>query len=95
MRVRYAPSTVPDLQWFRRYYERVFPEGAQAARRRVKAMETLLAENPFAGRRTRRPGVRRIPIRNTPFLILYRVQADAIEILRVIDTRSGDLLLDD
>ena len=69
----YLPSTRGDLLWLRHYYTRVFPEGAAAARARMRAMERLILDNPHAGRPTHRAGVRRLPIARTPFFVLYRV----------------------
>jgi plasmid stabilization system protein ParE len=34
------------------------------------------------------PDVREFPIRRTPFAVLYRVQPDHVEILRIFDQRS-------
>jgi plasmid stabilization system protein ParE len=81
------PSTRRDLAWFRHHYERVFAEGARGARDRLVAMEKVLLDNPWIGRPTHRPDVRRLLVPHTPFLLLYRV-TDRIEILRLHDGRS-------
>ena len=93
MRLAYLPTCRRDLLWLRHYYERVFPEGAAKARGRIEAAERLLLDNPHVGRPTHRPGVRRLAIRRTPFFFVYRVSADRIEILRVIDSRSFSSML--
>jgi toxin ParE1/3/4 len=95
MRLVYLPSTRGDLRWLRHYYARVFPEGAAAARAHVLAVERLILDNPHIGRPTHSPEVRRLQIARTPFFLLYRVVADRIEVLRVIDGRSFDSLLGD
>lgn len=94
MRLVYLPGSARDLLWLRHYYSRVFPEGAAAARKRILAAERLLLDNPYAGRPCGGLGVRRLPVPRTPFLLLYRVTAERIEVLRVIDGRSFDSMLD-
>jgi toxin ParE1/3/4 len=94
MRLVYLPSCRRDLLWLRHYYERVFPEGAVRARRHIQGAERLLLDNPYVGRPTHRDDVRRLPVTRTPFFILYRVAAERIEILRIIDGRSFESMLD-
>ena len=88
MNLVYLPSAAADLAWFRDYYERIFPEGAARARERVRAVEAVLIDNPRAGRPTHREDVRRFPVTRTPFAFVYRVTAERIEVLRVLDTRA-------
>jgi plasmid stabilization system protein ParE len=95
MRLVYLPSCRRDLLWLRHYYERVFPEGAAGARRRIAAAERVILDNPYIGRPTQHPGVRRLAIARTPFFVVYRVAAERIEVLRIIDSRSFDSMLDD
>jgi plasmid stabilization system protein ParE len=93
MQLVYLPSCRRGLLWLRHYYERVFPEGAANAHSRILATERLLLDNPYIGRATHRPGVRRIAIARTPFLLVYRPTAERIEIMRVIDSRSYESML--
>ncbi len=50
MRLVYLPSAVHDLLWLRSYYERVFSEGAAAARDAIWRAESLVLDNPHIGR---------------------------------------------
>ena len=90
MRLAYLRTALHDLVWMRAYHERTFPEGAAGARISALRMETLVMDNPFVGRPTHRPEVKKLPITRTPFFVLYRPTAERIEILRVIDGRSLD-----
>ncbi|WP_408015651.1 type II toxin-antitoxin system RelE/ParE family toxin [Rhizobium alarense] len=89
MRIVYLPSTRADLLWFRRYYEHVFPEGLTRARNRFRAIERLLRDNPNAGRPSGVADIRELPVSKTPFLVIYRVREDRIEILRLWDARRN------
>jgi plasmid stabilization system protein ParE len=95
MRIVYLRSATGDLRWLRSYYGRVFPEGATKAREAVRRMERLVLDNPFIGTPTHRPEVRRLRIARTPFFVLYRSAPERIEILRVIDGRSLDSMVEE
>ena len=95
MRVVYLRSATGDLRWLRSYYGRVFPEGAAKAREAVRRMEDLVAGNPFIGTVTHRPEVRRLRIAHTPFFVLYRPTPERVEVLRVIDSRSLDSMIEE
>ncbi len=79
-----------DLRWFRRYYEDVFAEGGGRARLAyVRTLERLVAA-PRIGRPLEFENVREFPIQRTPFSVIYRLQEDRIEILRIWDQRADD-----
>lgn len=86
MKIVYVRSALPDLVWFRVYYEAIFPEGERHALLQRRAEERLLRENPFAGRLAQ-DGMRKFPISRTPFVMVYRVMDDRIEVLRLWDGR--------
>lgn len=88
MKIVYVRTALPDLVWFRAYYEAIFPEGERHALLQRRAVERLLRENPFAGRLVQDDtGARMFPISKTPFIIVYRPLEDRIEVLRLWDGR--------
>lgn len=90
MKVVYAERALRDMGWFRDYYAAVFPAGKGNARASLLRTEALIAENPHVGQTTAPgAGTREFPILRTPFVLLYRLKEDRIEILRVWDTRAG------
>jgi toxin ParE1/3/4 len=58
------------------------PKAPSTLRDRIVALVTLLQEQPYAGRTTTRPNVRRILANPYPYLIDYRVSANDIIIMR-------------
>lgn len=88
MKIVYLPQTRDDLRWMKDYYSNVFPEGARHARVRFQKAEKILKDNPHFGRPGALSGTRELVIAKTPFLILYRLRADRIEILRIWDARA-------
>lgn len=88
MKVVFLPSAIPDLRWFSRHYQTVFPQGGSAARKRMAKAVILLSENPAAGRPLPEAGQRELVILRTPFVLVYRIAASEIEILRLRDARA-------
>ena len=89
MNIRYLPTTIEDLKWFRQYYESVFPEGSSAARVAIKRTELLLLEHPYVGKESENsPEARELSVANTPFVMIYRIKGSMIEIIRLWDGRK-------
>jgi toxin ParE1/3/4 len=49
-----------------------------------KGADVLLRDHPKAGRTGRRRGTRELVMAGTPFIVIYRVRFDQVEILRVL-----------
>ena len=90
MKLVFLPSTAQDIAWFRYYYRSVFPAGDRNARQHLKAMQELLAANPYIGHPSPgHDGVRELHVTKTPFSLIYRVTETRIEVLRLWDERQG------
>jgi toxin ParE1/3/4 len=51
---------------------------------RIAHQVALLAEHPEMGRAGRKQGTRELVISRTPFIIVYRVRSERIELLRLL-----------
>ena len=84
MNILWSPEAIKDLTSLRAY---IADDDPAAARRIVlhimHNIEQLLPDNPQMGRPGRVPGTRELVIPNTPFIVPYRLQKNAIQILRV------------
>jgi plasmid stabilization system protein ParE len=90
MKIVFLEDAAQDIQWFRFYYQSIFPEGSKSARSNLKAIQLTLAANPYAGHPSdAREDVRELSVPRTPFSLIYRVTPDQIEILRLWDARQG------
>ena len=68
----------------RAHIERDAPLAARkTALRIIEAVETMIPDNPRAGRPGRLPGTRELVISGTPYIVPYRLRSGTIEILRV------------
>jgi plasmid stabilization system protein ParE len=90
MKIVFLESAAQDVQWFRYYYQSVFPEGSAKARDRLRAIQMTLAANPYIGQPSdTAKAVREFSIPRPPFTLIYRVTPTRIEVLRLWDTRQG------
>ena len=89
MKLVFLKSSAADLTWMRRYYRNVFSASSTAAKGQYKKTTQLIRENPYIGEPSEGfENTREFPILRTPFSIVYRIQKDRIEVLRIIDNRS-------
>jgi addiction module RelE/StbE family toxin len=67
-------------------HRRISIDNPQAAKRVVKEIESATArlkEFPLSGRQGEVNGTREVVVRNLPYVIVYRIRGDVVEILRV------------
>ena len=88
MKIVYLASTKADIEWMRRYYSSIFPAGAKRAREHFRACEKMLEQNPLIGHQSDIAGVRELVVAHTPFVFVYRVAAERVEVLRGWDGRG-------
>jgi len=60
------------------------PRNADLVNSRILRSVELLAEMPHVGRPGRIPGTRERIVGKTPYILVYRIDADEIRILRVL-----------
>jgi plasmid stabilization system protein ParE len=86
MRVRWLRTALRNLDEEATY---IAADDAAAARLvvdRVLKAVARLAEQPGLGRPGRVPGTRELVVRNTRYLVPYRVRGEEVQILRVFHT---------
>lgn len=83
MRIRWLRKALRNLDEEATYIAADDIAAARLVVRRIFEAVDQLIEQPSAGRPGRVPGTRELVVRNTRYIIPYRVRGDAIEILRV------------
>ena len=85
MRIRWAEPASRDLTQICDYLSK---EDSQATARRIAILIheriQILAEFPELGRHGRKAGTRELIVTGLPYLAIYRLQGEAIEILRIL-----------
>jgi toxin ParE1/3/4 len=83
VRVRWLRIALANLEAEADYIAEDNPAAADRVVQRIFRAIALLSKNRAMGRPGRVPGTRELVIADTPYIIPYRVRADAVEILRV------------
>jgi toxin ParE1/3/4 len=65
------------------------PKGARRVRERIRTISALLEDHPYMGQLTDSENIRRLIVTPFPYVIYYRVTADAIIIQRVRHASRG------
>ncbi len=84
MTINWSPEAIRDLISLRAYIAEENPADARRiVLRIIHNIEHLLPDNPHMGRPGRVPGTRELVIPQTPYIVPYRLQREAIQIMRV------------
>lgn len=85
MSVRWTEAAARDLTKICDYSEEHSgPEAARKVALRVYEAVGSLVQFPHLGRPGRKPGTRELVLSGLPFLAIYRVREDVIEIARIL-----------
>jgi toxin ParE1/3/4 len=81
MKLSWAPDALEQLEEAVFYIAEDDPAAAMSVYERVHERADELLRFPWLGTEGRRPGTRELAITKTPYVLVYRVVGDAIEIL--------------
>jgi len=90
MQIVYLESAVNDIKWMRLYYSKIFPSGKKQASVQIKTAEQIIINHPHIGQLfDNEKNIRELVINKTPFSVVYRINNDRVEILRLWDQRGN------
>lgn len=84
MELNWTASALRDLDFAGGYIAQDSPKAAAGMARRVQDAVEYLENHPALGRTGRLHGTRELVVSGTPFIIVYRVRLDLIQVLRVL-----------
>lgn len=84
MELRWTPSALRDLDDAGAYIAQEDRGAAMEMAQRVLEAVEYLQQHPALGRSGRLRGTRELVISGTPFVVVYRVRLDLIQLLRVL-----------
>lgn len=87
MRLHWTRPALADLVEAQAFIAQDDPQSAHKVAQHIWDAATNLRDNPDIGRPGHVSGTREWVVTRTPYLIVYRTQHDAVEILRVWHTR--------
>jgi addiction module RelE/StbE family toxin len=83
MRVRWTVPAADDLENIYYYLLNNHPQVAESTVRAIYQQIKNLKMSPNRGRPGHRNGTRELPISDLPYIVVYAVKAEAVEILHV------------
>ena len=89
MRIRWTPPAVTDLQQISDYLKEGKPHYRQATMRKIYEKIQTLKQTPHIGRPGRIDGTRELLFLPMPYVVVYRVHDDAIEVWRIWHTSQS------
>ena len=83
MRIRWTVPAADDLEAIKNYLEDHFPHFAEPTVQTIYRHVLSLKTAPNRGRPGHRSGTRELAVAPLPYVVVYRVKAEAIEILHI------------
>jgi toxin ParE1/3/4 len=83
MRIRWTIPAADDLQNIKIYLQQNHPQFAEPTVRRIYDQIRLLKKSPNRGRQGHRSGTRELALSPLPYIVVYSVKAEALEILHI------------
>jgi addiction module RelE/StbE family toxin len=85
-KILWQKQAIINLNDAREYIQAHNPEAAQSIIDRIEKVINQLQSFPMSGRPGRRTNTRELVVTRTPFLVVYRVSEDFVEILSLFHT---------
>ncbi len=83
MRIRWTVPAADDLESIKNYLQQHYPHIAEPTVRTIYQRVRSLKISPNRGRPGHRDGTRELPLTPLPYVVVYSVKAEAIEILHI------------
>jgi toxin ParE1/3/4 len=89
MRIRWTPPAVADMQSISDYLKEHHPHYRQPTMRKLYETIRALKGAPYRGRPGRIEGTREILFQPMPYIAVYRIHEQSIEVWRIHHTSQG------
>jgi toxin ParE1/3/4 len=83
MRIRWTDPAATDLENIKNYLFRQYSQFAEPTVRTIYQRVRSLKKAPYIGRPGHRAGTRELPLTPLPYVVVYSVHGEAIEILHI------------
>ena len=88
MRLLWTKRAVNDLHQVREHIRLDSPAAAARTGERIESATSKLLQQPEMGRKGEVPGTRELVIPGLPYIVVYRVQSDKVQILRIFHSKQ-------
>jgi addiction module RelE/StbE family toxin len=83
MRLRWTPAAADDLEAIANYLAKHFPSFMENTIRKIYDTIATLRSMPHRGRIGREEGTRELVIAGLPYIVVYRIRDDSVEVLHI------------
>lgn len=83
MRIRWTVPAADDLENIKTYLQQHYPQFAEPTVRTIYQRIRSLKTTPHRGRPGHRSGTRELPLTPLPYVVVYAVKPEAVEILHI------------
>ena len=83
IRIRWTLAAAQDLQHINDYLRKHYPQYRQLTLRKLYETIRSLKDSPLRGRPGTEPGTRELVFAPLPYVAVYRVRKQSVEVLRV------------
>jgi addiction module RelE/StbE family toxin len=83
MHLRWTAPAADDLESIKNYLQQHFPHFAEPTVRAVYQQIRSLKAAPYRGRPGHRSGTRELPLTPLPYVVVYSVEAQVVQILHI------------
>jgi len=83
MRIRWTLPAASDLENIKSYLQQNYPHFAEPTVRAIYQRIRQLKNSPSVGRPGHRSGTRELALTPLPYVVVYQVNSDAVEILHI------------
>jgi addiction module RelE/StbE family toxin len=84
MQIRWSPAAADDFSHIIEYIRQENPSAAQRIAKTIYESAASLRVFPYKGRTGRVEGTRELPLPRLPFIVIYRIVEDTVEIANVV-----------
>lgn len=84
MQIRWSPAAADHFSQIIEFVRQDSPQAAQRGARAIYDSAGSLGQFPYKGRNGRVEGTRELPLPSLPFIVVYRIVNDNVEIANVI-----------
>ena len=91
MRVRWTPAAAADLELISSYLKERHPEYLERTMRRLYRSIQSLKHTPYLGRPGREEGTPVLVFPPLPYVAVYRIAKETVEVLRIYHAARGEL----
>ena len=89
MRIRWTPAAAADLQQINNYLNEHHPNYRHRTMRKIHDVLRSVKQFPNRGRRGREEGTREILFQPMPYIAVYRLREQSVEVLRIWHTAQN------